>query len=222
VEKAIEYHEKALAIAKEIGDRRGEGGLLGNLGQTYSDLGQVEKAIEYSEKALVIKHEIGDSYGEATHLAILGHSLILQNKLEKAIREYDKAVSIAEETKNRQNQNEARYGQALSGVIALRMDETKAAKDAFISAIAKADEMLTKSKNNFSALYAKGLALSGLALCDGGKSRVDEAISAYKAACKINGYAGVIKRALLLFEELVKINEVGMLADVRDFLQSNQ
>jgi hypothetical protein len=50
---------------------------------------------------------------------------------------------------------------ALSGVIALRMGEIKAAKDAFVSAIAKADEMLAKSKNNFSALYAKGLSLSG-------------------------------------------------------------
>ena len=30
--KAIEYHEQALAIDREVGDRRGEGADLGNLG----------------------------------------------------------------------------------------------------------------------------------------------------------------------------------------------
>jgi len=64
VEKAIEYYEKALEIAREIGDRQGEGADLGNLGNAYSDLGQVEKAIEYYEQALVIAQEIGDRQGE--------------------------------------------------------------------------------------------------------------------------------------------------------------
>ena len=47
-------------IAREIGDRRGEGNRLGNLGSAYSDLGQVEKAIEYYEDALAIGKEIKD------------------------------------------------------------------------------------------------------------------------------------------------------------------
>ncbi|NAS89575.1 hypothetical protein C4E24_07580, partial [ANME-1 cluster archaeon AG-394-G21] len=58
--KAIEYYEQALAIAREIGDRRGEGNSLGNLGLAYSDLGQEEKAIEYYEQALAIGKEIKD------------------------------------------------------------------------------------------------------------------------------------------------------------------
>jgi tetratricopeptide (TPR) repeat protein len=178
VEKAIEYYEKALAIDLEIGDRRGEGADLGNLGSAYKNLGQVEKAIEYYEKALVIAREIGYRDLEANQPANLGDALIYQNQPEKAAKEYDKSVSIAEETRNRQNQNEARCGQAfarllcmdlkgasssieaarsyeyqpndhnvlaLSGVVALRMGETKAAKDAFISAITKADEMLART-----------------------------------------------------------------------------
>jgi len=35
------------AISREIGDRRGEGARLGNLGLAYAYLGEVERAIEH-------------------------------------------------------------------------------------------------------------------------------------------------------------------------------
>ena len=43
----IEYHEKHLVIAKEIGDRVEEGRANGNLGYAYQSLGDYRKAIEY-------------------------------------------------------------------------------------------------------------------------------------------------------------------------------
>ena len=43
--KAIEYLERRLKIAIEIGDRRGEGAAYGNLGTTYHSLGDYRKAI---------------------------------------------------------------------------------------------------------------------------------------------------------------------------------
>ena len=52
--KAIEYHEKDLKIAIEIGDRAGEGRAYGNLGNAYRSLGDFRKAIEYHEKSLKI------------------------------------------------------------------------------------------------------------------------------------------------------------------------
>ena len=54
MQKAIGYYEQALTIAKEIGDRRGEGNHLGNLGSAYYSLGEVQKAREYLEQALAI------------------------------------------------------------------------------------------------------------------------------------------------------------------------
>ncbi len=56
--------EQALAISREIGDRRGEGDHLGNLGLAYADLGETRKAIDYHEQALAISREIGDRRGE--------------------------------------------------------------------------------------------------------------------------------------------------------------
>ena len=58
MEKAIGFYEQHLAIAREIGDRRGEGNALGNLGTAYAALGQVERAIDLLEQALRIGREI--------------------------------------------------------------------------------------------------------------------------------------------------------------------
>ena len=70
--KAIEYYEQALKIAREIGDRRGEGTRLGNLGIAYSDLGEAKKAIDYYEQALKIAREIGDRRTKEFGLEIWG------------------------------------------------------------------------------------------------------------------------------------------------------
>ena len=63
-QKAIDYNEKLLKIAIEIGDRVGEGGAYGNLGIASNSLGDIRKAIEYIENHLKIAIEIGDKVGE--------------------------------------------------------------------------------------------------------------------------------------------------------------
>ena len=68
-------YEQALAIAREIGDRRGEGADLGNLGLAYADLGEPRKAIEFYEQALAIAREIGDRRGEGAWPGQPGHCL---------------------------------------------------------------------------------------------------------------------------------------------------
>jgi len=45
--KAIEYQTQRLAIAKEVGDRAGEGAAYGNLGNAYESQGDFGKAIKY-------------------------------------------------------------------------------------------------------------------------------------------------------------------------------
>ena len=55
--KAVEYYEKSLQIARKIGNVKGEGNTLNNLGIVYKDWGQYAKAVEYYEKSLQIKQE---------------------------------------------------------------------------------------------------------------------------------------------------------------------
>ncbi len=104
VRKAIEYYEKALKTAQEIGDKRGEGTWLGNLGIAYNDQGEGRKAIEYYEKALKIAQEIGDKQGEDTWLGNLGNAYRALDEIDTAIEYHKKALKIAQEIRDRQSE----------------------------------------------------------------------------------------------------------------------
>ena len=79
-QNAIDYHEKRLKIAQEIGDRPGERTAYGNLGIAYHSLSEYRIAIECHKRRLKIAQEIGDRSGEKAAYQILGstyHSLCL-------------------------------------------------------------------------------------------------------------------------------------------------
>ena len=99
--EAIEYHEQALAIAREIGDREGESTTLGNLGNAYSDLGELRKAIEFYEEALTISREIEDRQGEGVDLGNLGNAYSDLGEIRKAIEYHEQALAIAREIEDR-------------------------------------------------------------------------------------------------------------------------
>ena len=65
--KVKQYHEKALAIKIEIGNRKGEATSYGNLGSVFLSLGEYIKAKEHLEKAPAISIEIDDREGDAAN-----------------------------------------------------------------------------------------------------------------------------------------------------------
>jgi tetratricopeptide (TPR) repeat protein len=52
--QAIKYHTQAMAIAKEVGDRTGEGRAYAHLGIAHGSLGGYAKSIEYQTQHLVM------------------------------------------------------------------------------------------------------------------------------------------------------------------------
>ena len=74
---------------REIGDRRGEGNSLGNLGIAYRQLGEERRAIEYHEQALVISREIDDRRGEGADLGSLGTAYLALGEERRAIEHYE-------------------------------------------------------------------------------------------------------------------------------------
>ena len=73
-EKAIQYHELDLKIAKEVGDRAGEGKSYASLGNAYFSLGDFGKAIQYHERDLKIAKEVGDRAEKGKSYANLGNA----------------------------------------------------------------------------------------------------------------------------------------------------
>ena len=83
---------RQLVIAREIGDRRGEGNALGNLGLAYAALGETRRAIELYEQQLVIAREIGDRRGEGTALGNLGSAYARLGEPRRAIELYEQRL----------------------------------------------------------------------------------------------------------------------------------
>ena len=65
-----------LALAREIGDRQGEAGATGGLGNVFLSQGRYEEAGAQYEKWLALAREIGDRRGEAVATGNLGTRLL--------------------------------------------------------------------------------------------------------------------------------------------------
>ncbi|KXJ05217.1 Tetratricopeptide repeat protein 28, partial [Exaiptasia diaphana] len=99
--KAIEYFEKSLNIAKEIGDRKTEGDAYRLLGSALKLLGEYDKAIEYYEKSLSIAIAIDDKRGEGNSYGELGSAYSSIGEYHKAVDYYEKSLRIAKKIGNR-------------------------------------------------------------------------------------------------------------------------
>ncbi|PFX13282.1 Tetratricopeptide repeat protein 28 [Stylophora pistillata] len=94
---AIGYHQRHLEIAKEVGDKAGEGESYGNLGIAYIGLGQFKTAIGYHQRHLEIAKEVGDKAGEGKSYANLGIAYIGLGQFKTAIGYHQRHLEIAKE-----------------------------------------------------------------------------------------------------------------------------
>jgi tetratricopeptide (TPR) repeat protein len=172
--KSLEYSEKALKVAKEIGDRQNEGSLLGNLGIAYSNLGQVERAIEYYEQALAIAKEIGDRRSEGTLLGNLGIAYSNLGQVERAIEYYEQALAIAKEIGDRRGE-----GDALGNLGIAYSDLGQVER-----AIKYYEQALTVSKE-IGNRRGEGDALGNLGIAYSDLGQVERAIKYYEQALAI-------------------------------------
>jgi tetratricopeptide (TPR) repeat protein len=70
--QAAEQHRGALAIVRELGDRRAEALTLNNLALALVHTGSVSVAVEHFEQALVVFRELGDEEHEGQVIANVG------------------------------------------------------------------------------------------------------------------------------------------------------
>ena len=87
----IRWLEIALAAARRLQHRKGEGATLGNLGIAYANLGETRRAIQFYEQALLIHREIGDRRGEGNDAGQFGHCLQDLGETRRAIQFFEQA-----------------------------------------------------------------------------------------------------------------------------------
>jgi tetratricopeptide (TPR) repeat protein len=83
-EQAAEKHRIALAIVRELGDRRAEALTLNNLALALVHTGSVSLAVQHFEQALVLLRELGEKEHEGQVIANLGFVRRRQGRDEDA------------------------------------------------------------------------------------------------------------------------------------------
>ena len=98
---ATEYHERHLKLAKELGDKAGEGESYCNLGNAFGGLGDFKTAMEYHERHLKIAEELGDKAGEGISYCNLGNAFHGLGDFKTAMEYHERHLKIAKELRDK-------------------------------------------------------------------------------------------------------------------------
>ena len=108
-EKAKDYLEHSLKLAKQVRDKAAEGGAYGNLGIVHNSLGGFQRAIDYHERHLKIAKELGNKSGEGRAYENLGNAHQSLGDFKRAIDYHERHLKIAKELGDKLGEGSA-YG----------------------------------------------------------------------------------------------------------------
>ena len=128
--KAIEYQTQCLAIAKEVGNRAGEGKAYGNLGISYESHGDFRKAIDHHTLHLAIAREVGDRAVEGAAYVNLGTGHMYLNEYVKAVAYHKAQHSLAISLKHAHVQSFAALNMGVALTLHVRADRQSPATGA--------------------------------------------------------------------------------------------
>jgi tetratricopeptide (TPR) repeat protein/transcriptional regulator with XRE-family HTH domain len=97
LDEAIDCHQQAIGICREVGYPLGEGRTLNNLGVVYRVLNRFEEAIDCHQRALKIYRELGDRWREAHALNRIGEALYHLGRFDEAVQYLQQALTIHRE-----------------------------------------------------------------------------------------------------------------------------
>ena len=94
-DKAIVHLQQCLRMAKEFGDKSGEGALHRQLGLRHFRMSNFDKAISHLQQGLEIAKEIGEKNGEGEAYGNLGACYQSIGQYDKAISHFQQGLGIA-------------------------------------------------------------------------------------------------------------------------------
>jgi tetratricopeptide (TPR) repeat protein len=194
---ALEKAQEGLDKAMELKSPLFECGNRTNIGILLTDSNRFSEAVTYLTRAVEIADDIasGQFRDESRQCLALCH--FCMGDLTTA-----RDIALEALPFSGPQQNQPLSGLlAFLGLLALHLNDPMVAKQRFEAAVREADKMLAKNPKHFAVLDIKGFALCGLAICNG-TSDFSQAIASYRAARALCKDAGIVMRALRLFDGL--------------------
>lgn len=204
---AIDYYNQALEIARETKRRRSESMRLRDLANAANYEKRFQDAIEFATQSRTLGAEMESPYDGSYCNTYLAEAYLFSDKLDEAHSAIDLALQFNIPLNNHK-------AQSLLGVITLGKDDVLTAKQAFLSAIDKADEILSHNEKSFRALDIKGLALCGLSFCEKSED-FSVAKQAFKSVRTINKDLGGRLQISRLLDTLAQISKTSLLEEVK-------
>jgi predicted ATPase/class 3 adenylate cyclase/Tfp pilus assembly protein PilF len=170
---------QALALYRELRDRRREGSVLGSLGIVHHEQGRMEEARGHYEDALAVSREVGDRRAEGSILGNLGNLDSDQGLMEEARAHYLLALDIHREVGDR-----GAEGTVLSNLGSLHHEQGRLEE-----ARAHYDQALATHREVGNRSY-EGFVLGTLGVLHREQGRIEEARAHYEAALAIHREVG--------------------------------
>lgn len=213
-EKSIGYYKEALVILRETKSQKSESVCLEDYGDALLDLGHIEDAILMYKQAIQIASEINFLETQSYSRWGLAQAYLM---LKDLLGSYNTLVEASLYDVVLVNYNIS----TLMGIVKLQLGDVSMAGIAFKRAVEQADIILSNTSEHYDALESKGLAFCGLVLADN-KAFISDAKEIFQQSRKIINAAGVINRTLRLFDELIKVDREGTLAEIRPLIAGKE
>jgi tetratricopeptide (TPR) repeat protein len=206
--RALDLCTQALAIARDAGDRYGEANAVGYLGRAWLAAGNPRQAAALLGEAVSIADTTGN-----VEPAVEARSWLARAYLQLG----DPAAALAATT--------ARQGlpypaeepamRLLEGLALLELDRRQESVRAFNEAVTAAGTLLALADRNVTALQARALALSGLAVLGGDLALAAQAGEALGLAGALTGAVGVAADTRRMLDQIARHDQSGILPEIR-------
>jgi CHAT domain-containing protein/Tfp pilus assembly protein PilF len=98
---SLEYDEKALRLAREIGNKKSEGISLGNLGVYHANVGNLPEAMKYFHSKLAVMKELNEKAEQVSALSNIGALNDWQGNVQESLESYREALRLLEGQEDR-------------------------------------------------------------------------------------------------------------------------
>jgi tetratricopeptide (TPR) repeat protein len=205
---AIELHTQAATIARDTGNRYLEANALDYLGRVWLASGDTEQSLSLLNQAVDLADGTGD-----IEPAVEARSGLARTHLQ--LGDPQAALAMADAALQRPYPTEQPTLLVLEGIALVQLGRTADGVQAFEAASRAAEALLELHDRNVAALYARALALCGLAVATGDPDTAGHAGEVFTRARAVTTAVGVTTASLQLLDQIMRKDHAGLLTDLR-------